>query len=75
MDEEGRELEQQLRASIESRTVIGMALGILMERHDIDQEQAFAYLRRTSSWENRKLADIAQEMVSSRTQTQAQETG
>lgn len=75
MDEEGRELEQQLRASIESRTVIGMAIGILMERHDMDREQAFAYLRRTSSWENRKLADIAQEMVSSRTQTQAQGTG
>ena len=75
MDEEGRELAQQLRASIESRTVIGMALGILMERHDIDQEQAFDHLRRTSSWENRKVADIAQEMVSSRMQTQAQETG
>jgi AmiR/NasT family two-component response regulator len=73
MDDEGRQLEEQLRASVESRTVIGMALGILMERYEVDQQQAFAHLRRASSWENRKLADIAQELVSTRSMPQARD--
>ena len=58
--------EENLNAALASRTVIGMALGILMERHDIDREAAFAYLTRTSSSRQTKLRDIAQELVDER---------
>ena len=43
--------------------MIGQAQGILMERLRIDSDQAFAYLRRTSHAENRKLIIICNEIV------------
>jgi hypothetical protein len=46
-----------------SRTIIGHAEGILMERLGIDADQAFAYLRRVSQSENRKLIMICSEIV------------
>jgi AmiR/NasT family two-component response regulator len=54
---------KQLRLAVEHRTDIGIALGILMERHDIDRDQAFAYLQRRSRNENRKLYDLALEIA------------
>lgn len=52
--------------AITNRTVIGQAKGILMERLDIDADQAFAYLRQISQRENRKLIVVAEEMVKTR---------
>ena len=49
-----------------SRTIIGQAEGILMERLGIDADQAFAYLRRVSQSENRKLIMICSEIVKTR---------
>jgi ANTAR domain/GAF domain len=49
-----------------SRTIIGQAEGILMERLGIDADQAFAYLRRVSQSENRKLIMICSEIVATR---------
>jgi GAF domain-containing protein len=49
-----------------SRTIIGQAEGILMERLGIDADQAFAYLRHTSQTENRKLIMICSEIVETR---------
>jgi GAF domain-containing protein len=49
-----------------SRTIIGQAEGILMERLGIDADQAFAYLRRVSQRENRKLIMICSEIVETR---------
>ena len=49
-----------------SRTIIGQAEGILMERLGIDADQAFAYLRRISQTENRKLIMICSEIVETR---------
>ena len=49
-----------------SRTIIGQAEGILMERLGIDADQAFAYLRRVSQSENRKLIMICSEIVETR---------
>lgn len=60
-----REIYQR-SVAMENRTVIGQAEGILMERLGIDAEQAFAYLRRVSQTENRKLITICSEIVETR---------
>ena len=60
-----REIRQRSLA-MTNRTVIGQAEGILMERLDIDADQAFAYLRRISQTENRKLINICNEIVETR---------
>jgi GAF domain-containing protein len=57
---------QQLKTAVDTRTVIGVALGILMERFHITQDQAFSALTRVSSHSNRKLRDLAAELVSTR---------
>jgi GAF domain-containing protein len=49
-----------------SRTIIGQAEGILMEKLGIDADQAFTYLRRVSQSENRKLIMICHEIVNTR---------
>lgn len=49
-----------------TRTVIGQAQGLLMERYRIGPEEAFAFLRRTSQATNRKLVLIAEEFVCTR---------
>jgi hypothetical protein len=53
----------QLRMGLESRTVIGQAQGILMERHRITPVAAFAILRTASQHTNIKLRDIAVRVV------------
>lgn len=55
--------EEDLTAALHSRRVIGMALGLVMERFSLDQDRAFEYLTRVSQQSNTKLRDIAQEMV------------
>jgi AmiR/NasT family two-component response regulator len=52
--------------AVESRTIIGQAEGILMERLGIDAQQALEYLKRASSTSNRKLAQIAAEIAETR---------
>ncbi|MEU4674659.1 GAF and ANTAR domain-containing protein [Amycolatopsis sp. NPDC023774] len=47
--------EAQLHLAIESRDVIGMAKGILMERHDLDAVRAFRMLVESSQTTNMKL--------------------
>lgn len=59
-----RDLASQLRAGLESRAAIGRAQGILMERHKINQQEAFDLLRTVSMRGNRKLRDVADELVS-----------
>jgi len=60
-----REIDQ-LGMAVHTRTSIGQAQGILMERLDIGADQAFDYLRRVSSTTNRKLAEVAEEIVRTR---------
>ena len=63
------DLERQvatLGEAVEHRTSIGIALGMIMERLDLDQERAFAYLRTCSQAQNRKVYDLAVEMVETR---------
>lgn len=52
-----------LNEAMHSNRVIGVALGILVERYAISPEAAFAYLRRVSQDNNRKLRDLASELV------------
>lgn len=55
-----------LRFAVDRRATIGKALGIIMAKYDLDDERAFAVLHRLSSHENRKLYDIAQDVIASR---------
>jgi AmiR/NasT family two-component response regulator len=48
-----------LQGAFGRRTVIERAKGILMERHGIDDADAFELLRQASRTENRKLLDLA----------------
>ena len=57
---------ETLHLALDSRTVTAQATGILMERFDIDADRAFAVLRRVSQDSNRKLRDVAQELVITR---------
>jgi hypothetical protein len=60
------ERERQLLASLEGRTVIGQATGILMERYQMSPQQSFAALQRISSETNTKLRVVAQQLVETR---------
>jgi GAF domain-containing protein len=55
--------EEQLRAGMSTRTLIGQAIGLLMERYGIDEDAAFAFLSRASSVNNTKLRGVAAEIV------------
>jgi GAF domain-containing protein len=54
---------ETFNAGLQSRKVIGQAIGILMERYQINEDRAFAFLVRASSHGNRKLREVAQELV------------
>jgi AmiR/NasT family two-component response regulator len=51
---------------LHSRKVIGQAIGMIMERYQMDEDRAFAFLIRASSHGNIKLRDVAQVMVDDR---------
>lgn len=53
----------QLRTAMASRAVIEQAKGILMGHHRCTAEGAFTILRTRSNQENRKLRDVAQQIV------------
>ena len=55
-----------LTFAVDRRTTIGKALGMVMVKYDLDDERAFTVLQRISSHENRKLFDVAQEIVQGR---------
>ncbi len=52
-----------LQRALESNREIGIAMGVLMARHQVTREQAFDLLRIASQNSNRKLADIATEVA------------
>lgn len=53
----------QLRTAIQSRQIIGIAQGILMQRFGLKPDQAFELLRRYSRNHNIKLRDLAGHLV------------
>jgi len=58
--------EEQLQSAVQTRTLIGQAQGILMERYTLSGSRAFAVLSRVSQDANIKLVDIAREIVDTR---------
>ena len=52
--------------AIDARRLIGQAQGILMERYDMDADQAFAVLRRYSQDHNVKLHRVAERLIATR---------
>jgi len=55
-----------LQKAMDARKVIGIAMGILMERYAIDADRAFDVLQRTSQTQNVKLRDVAQQLADGR---------
>jgi len=60
-----------LRATLESRTVIDMAVGIIMAQNRCSQQEAFELLKTASSTRNSKLHNVAAAVVNSLGQGQA----
>ena len=54
---------KNLGQAIGSRQTIGQAVGIVMERYQIDEGRAFDFLVRTSQHSNVKLRDVAADIV------------
>jgi len=57
---------ETLSQAMDARKVVGQAMGILMERYQIDDARAFAILRRYSQDTNTKLRDVAQLLIETR---------
>ena len=56
-------LNRQLEEAIATRDLIGQAKGILMAQRGVDADEAFDVLRRASQHLNRKLRDVARDVV------------
>ncbi len=56
-------LNEQLQLAVASREIIGEAKGIIMERQACTRDEAFDVLRRASQRENRKLREVAEDLV------------
>ncbi|WP_083259950.1 GAF and ANTAR domain-containing protein [Cellulosimicrobium cellulans] len=58
--------EEQLQSAVRTRTLIGQAQGIIMERYTLSEARAFAVMSRVSQDSNVKLVDVAREIVDTR---------
>lgn len=56
----------ELKEALATNRAIGAAVGIIMERYDLDAEAALGFLKRVSSQHNRKLRELASELVETR---------
>ncbi len=54
---------EKTKTALEERKVIDRAKGILMKLKQISEEEAYALLRRTAMNENRKIAEVAQSVI------------
>jgi hypothetical protein len=54
---------EQLGEALHTRTDIATAVGIVMERYDIDRQNAFSFLVRHSNSRNIKLRTLAQQVI------------
>jgi response regulator NasT len=51
------------RSALDERKVIDRAKGILMKAKELSEEEAYALMRRTAMNENKRIADLAQSIV------------
>jgi len=58
--------EESMAQAVDARKLVGQAMGILMERFDVDDDRAFAILKRYSQDTNTKLRDVAQQLIDTR---------
>ncbi|WP_020387899.1 GAF and ANTAR domain-containing protein [Kribbella catacumbae] len=58
--------EETMAQAVDARKLVGQAMGILMERFDVDGDRAFAILKRYSQGTNTKLRDVAQQLIDTR---------
>ncbi|MCA1190984.1 MULTISPECIES: GAF and ANTAR domain-containing protein [unclassified Saccharopolyspora] len=56
-------VDSQLHAAVATRQLIGEAIGIVMERYKISEDQAFDVLRTSSQHGNVKLRDVAEQVT------------
>ena len=61
--QDARDLAENLQKAMKFRSVIEQAKGILMERHKVTPDQAFRLLSNASMHTNRKVRDIAEDLV------------
>lgn len=52
-----------LHRALDTRTIIGTAVGLVMARYELDREHAFAFLVRQSSTSNVKLRTVCENLV------------
>jgi GAF domain-containing protein len=72
---DAHQLSQNLAAAMQSRAAIEQAKGILMGAQRCTADEAFQILVRASQRENRKLREIAEEIVSRAQQAGSQQSG
>lgn len=60
---QGELLSEQLQTALNSRVIIEQAKGVLAERRRLDMEQSFALLRTTARSTNRRLSELARDVV------------
>ena len=56
---------RDMEAALRSSRTIGAALGIIMESRQVSEDEAFAILRQASNEHNRKLRELAEDLVNS----------
>lgn len=61
--QKSQELVRQLEESVQTRTVIGQAVGVLMAQGTMTRDQAFEALKRISQGMNVKLKKLAEQVV------------
>lgn len=57
---------RQLRSALVTNRRIGLAMGMVMCAEDVGEDQAFALLRHLSQHANRKLRDVAEDVITRR---------
>jgi transcriptional regulator with GAF, ATPase, and Fis domain len=56
-------IAEQLQGALNSRVIIEQAKGVLAERRGLDMDQSFALLRTTARSTNRRLSELARDVV------------
>lgn len=56
---------EQVKGALKERKIVEKAKGILMKSRGIDEEAAYGLLRKTAMSQGRRIADVAQALVSS----------